>query len=341
MNTQKKMTVQPNLLKALNKTAIKRVLLHNTVATRVEISAMTGISQPTVNAIMSELVADHEVIEKGLAGSQGGRKAAVYELNQEYAHAVILMIRQSQLWYRVIDLASENCEEQVRPVLDGQDLLQTIVEVVTGMQTRYQNVQALVIGVPGSVDREGTVYAIPDIPEFEEFPLGKKLSSMLTIPVKIMNDMKATALGCVSRNRPESSNMVYLHVGNGLGAGLITDSQLLSGVSGFAGEIGFMQLGMDEYMLNRTFKGLLDQTGYDQVTRITANIISMLNPSLVVIGGNCAEKKLGNYIEADCKTRFPKKMIPQIEICEDAEKYYIRGLSRTAMELCSSDVRLA
>ena len=292
MNKQKKMTVQPNLLKALNRTAIKRVLLHNTAATRVEISAMTGISQPTVNAIISELVVDHEVIEKGLAGSQGGRKAAVYELNQAYAHAVILIIRQSQLWYRVIDLASESCEEQVQMVSDGQDLLQAIVDIVKSMQTSYQNLQAVVIGVPGSVDREETVYAIPDIPKFEGFPLGKKLSSMLAIPVNIVNDIKLTALGCVSRSRPESSNMVYLHVGNGLGAGLIMDSQLLSGVSGFAGEIGFMQLGIDEYMLNQSFTGLLDQTGYDQIARITVNMISMLNPSLVVIGGNCAEKKL-------------------------------------------------
>lgn len=340
MEGHSRLTVQPNLLKELNKTAIKRVLMQKAEATRVEISAMTGISQPTVNAIISELVSARIVVEKGLTGSSGGRKAAVYELNTAYAHAIVLVVEQSKLRYQVIDLVSNICEEHICPRTAKEDICRRIVQTVTELQASYDNVQALVIGVPGSVDQEGVVYAIPDIPEFEEFALGKTLASALSMQVKIMNDINATALGYVNKSYPESHHMIYLHVGNGLGAGLIADSRLLLGAGCFAGEIGFMQLGTDEYMLEETFHGQLEQSGYDKIARVTINLISLFNPSLVVIGGSCAEKKLCRYVETICSSRFPRKMMPKIEMCSDAENYYIQGLSRTAMELCNRDIRL-
>lgn len=337
---QKNLTVQPNLLKALNKTAIRKVLRQAGEATRVEISALTGISQPTVNAIISELTAEQMVIEKGLAGSNGGRKAAVYELNTAYAHAIVMIIEPTVLICKVIDLAANICEEQTIGLGTSDKITDVILYTTATIRKTYSNIQALLIGVPGSVNREGIIYAIPDIPELEGCALGKQLASELQVSVRVMNDINATALGYVSKGRAESSHMVYLHVGRGLGAGIIADSHLLQGAGCFAGEIGFMQLGKEECMLQESFINKLGTEGYDKIARVTINIISVINPSLVVLGGSCVDKKLCKYVRDACKPRFPQKMMPVIEMCEQAGMYYERGLSRAAMEICNQDIKL-
>lgn len=69
----------------------------------------------------------------------------------------------------------------------------------------------------------------------------ERLETDFRIPVSVINDANAAALGEVwlgaARGR---KNVVMLTIGTGVGGGIITDSRLLQGSSGFAGEIGHM-----------------------------------------------------------------------------------------------------
>jgi glucokinase-like ROK family protein len=81
---------------------------------------------------------------------------------------------------------------------------------------------------------------------FENFPLVHLIEERFGFPTTIENDARAAALGesmyGIARG---SRDLVYIHLGTGVGAGIIVDGQFVRGPSGTAGEIGHMMISPD------------------------------------------------------------------------------------------------
>jgi glucokinase len=96
------------------------------------------------------------------------------------------------------------------------------------------------LSVPGPIDHErGAILDPPNLPGWRDVPLRARMSEILGLPVRIENDANAAALaewhygagrGC--------SNLVYLTMSTGVGAGLILDGRLYRGHRGRASEFG-------------------------------------------------------------------------------------------------------
>ncbi len=90
---------------------------------------------------------------------------------------------------------------------------------------------------------KGVIQAPPNLPTWVDVPITTILEEAFRVPCFLENDANAGALaeywfgagrGCRS--------MVFLTTGTGLGAGLILDGRLYSGVTNAAGEIGHVRL---------------------------------------------------------------------------------------------------
>jgi glucokinase-like ROK family protein len=81
---------------------------------------------------------------------------------------------------------------------------------------------------------------------FENFPLVHLIEELFGIPTVIENDARAAALGeSMYGSARGSRDLVYIHLGTGVGAGIIVDGQFVRGPSGTAGEIGHMVIAPD------------------------------------------------------------------------------------------------
>jgi glucokinase len=81
---------------------------------------------------------------------------------------------------------------------------------------------------------------------FENFPLVHLLEERFGIPTVIENDARAAALGESMFGAARGSrDLVYIHIGTGVGAGIIVDGRFVRGPSGTAGEIGHMVISTD------------------------------------------------------------------------------------------------
>ena len=79
------------------------------------------------------------------------------------------------------------------------------------------------------------------VPGFENFPLVNLVEDDLKIPTVMDNSARASALGEILYGAARGSNdVVYVHLGTGVGGGIIVDGRLLHGVSSTAGEFGHM-----------------------------------------------------------------------------------------------------
>jgi len=101
---------------------------------------------------------------------------------------------------------------------------------------------ALGVGVAGQIDKiTGIVHRSPNLPEWQDVPLGARLRESLNLPVTVNNDVRVITWGEWQHGAGQGENdLVCLFVGTGVGGGVISHGQMLEGCSNTAGELGHL-----------------------------------------------------------------------------------------------------
>ena len=160
-----------------------------------------------------------------------------------------------------------------------------------------RSAQTACLAIAGDVDSErGRLRRAPNLPAFERFPLGEKLSRELSRPVEVHNDANMAAWGCyVLELKRRSPNLVVLTMGTGIGGGVVLGGRLMTGATGSAGEIGHIRVvpgGAEcrcgasgcleayagQYGIVRIARGLLEESG--RFSRLRPHLRS-LEPRLI------------------------------------------------------------
>ncbi|ACR80551.1 MULTISPECIES: ROK family protein [Kosmotoga] len=101
-------------------------------------------------------------------------------------------------------------------------------------------VLAIGIGSPGSIDRDsGKVLFSPNFPDWRDFPLASMIRKHTGLETFIENDANAFILGEWAFGKYKGSkHMIGLTIGTGIGSGVISHGQLITGHNGYAVELG-------------------------------------------------------------------------------------------------------
>lgn len=96
------------------------------------------------------------------------------------------------------------------------------------------------MGAPGPVDyANGILYNTVNLGWEDNFPLQKELEKVTGLPAAIDNDANCAALGEMWKGAGAGAkDLVCVTLGTGVGGGVITNGQIVQGISGAAGEIG-------------------------------------------------------------------------------------------------------
>jgi glucokinase len=121
-------------------------------------------------------------------------------------------------------------------------IARTAREAVRRAKLSWADISGIGIGAPGPMDpTTGVVYNPPNLPGWDEIPLGPRLSEALGVPVYVENDVNLGTLGEYALGAGQGTvDMVGIFVGTGVGGGLILDGKLRSGFRHAAGELGHM-----------------------------------------------------------------------------------------------------
>ena len=108
-------------------------------------------------------------------------------------------------------------------------------------------VHAIGIASPGPLDPyTGTILDTPNIPEWENFPVGPKLSEHFGVPVYLDNDANMAGLAEWQYGAGKGhDDLVYLTISTGIGGGVITGGRLLQGYRGMGAELGHVIVDAD------------------------------------------------------------------------------------------------
>jgi glucokinase len=100
------------------------------------------------------------------------------------------------------------------------------------------------VGLPGLVDvRNGIVRVLPNIPGWKDVPLKKLMEKKLGLRVQLENDVNMITLGEWKYGAGKGlTDVVFMTLGTGVGAGLILNGDIYRGPGFAAGEIGHAPL---------------------------------------------------------------------------------------------------
>lgn len=226
----------------LNKIKIIKNLYLKGANTASEICAEVGISLPTVNALLSDLMTSGEVIKHGRAESQGGRKPDLYRLAEDAFYVLSVDLSKFQANFALYSCNQTLAfpKESHKITLDNEKetfdhLCDLIDSYLKRTEIKPEKVIAIGISMPGLVDSVGGV-------NYTYLRFGKKslienLEERFSKKIYMENDARAMTLAEFKFGSDHShKNVLGIFVGWGIGLGIIIDGKLYQGASGFAGE---------------------------------------------------------------------------------------------------------
>ncbi|HEX7475125.1 MAG TPA: ROK family protein [Dehalococcoidales bacterium] len=134
--------------------------------------------------------------------------------------------------YRLID-----------PSKEPQAMIADIIDSVSiCLRESGQKAVALGIGIAGQIDKvNGIVRRSPNLPAWQDVPLGRQLADVLQIPVIVNNDARAITFGEWQFGAGRGvDDLVCLFVGTGIGGSVVAGGRLLEGCGNSAGELGHL-----------------------------------------------------------------------------------------------------
>ncbi len=233
-----------------NRERVTAALREAGVASRSELARRTGMSRTTVASIVSELEAAGVLVESEDgpgASPRGGRPPRRLSFSREAGVAIGIDFGKRHLRVAAADLSHAilaEAERQVRaedPAETGLDAAVGLVEeVMAGAGVTADQVVGVGLGLPGPIDlRSGRVGSSSILPGWVGVRAADELGTRLSLPVEVDNDANLGALAELHWGAAAGrSNVVYLKVSTGIGAGLVLDGRLFHGSGGMAGEIG-------------------------------------------------------------------------------------------------------
>ncbi len=232
-------------VRELNLRTVWRVIEQHAPISRAEISRATGISKPTVSAVLEDLLQIGLVVETADASRGFTYGAVFFKPRPEAAYAVAFDVGARHLRAALVGLdgaevvrSDAEVEGRTADSMIGA-AVELARELATAAEIAPEAVKHAVVGVPGVVDRhDGSVWEAANVPGMQGWAAREKFSAALQIPVTVENDINLAAHGEYARGSGGTADsFLFLSIGTGVGAGLVLGGNLVRGFKGAAGEL--------------------------------------------------------------------------------------------------------
>ncbi len=318
-------------LRELNRLRVIDALRQRGTASRSEIARHTGLSRTTVTTLVSDLQSRGLVVEQPFGDPQGrGRPPTLLRLDPSVGAVVGIHFDHRHLRVAVADLSSTVLAERwqgldvdhaATTALDAAaDLVEVVLEEAGIERSR---VVGAGVALSGPVDRDGTVGSTVILPGWEGLNAVDELTRRLDLQVSVDNDANLGALAEVSFGAGRGmSDVIYVMVASGVGAGIVLDGRLHRGVTGLAGELGHVRVRAEGAVCRCGNRGCLETVAS------TDAMLSLLRPAdgggasmgtltdLLVAGDigaqrvvNDAGREIGRVVAGLCNVLSPSGVI--------------------------------
>lgn len=236
-------TGDPEMAREINRSLILNILRERDLLSRADIARALDLSKVTVSTIVSNLIQDQLVEEKGAGNSleSGGRKPILLSLNSSRKYVIGVDIGTTNTVAATADLKGKHLQvtrRQTGDSLSVSRVLKQVQELIEQAirESGIDRAQILALGVSaaGIVNSiEGYIYFSPDF-DWKDVDIKSMLEQQTGFPVVVDNCTRTMTLGEQWYGRiQDARNVLYVNVGYGIGSALILNKHIYSNHSEF------------------------------------------------------------------------------------------------------------
>jgi glucokinase-like ROK family protein len=247
-NAKKKQRLKAPILVNSAEVEVMRALRRQGRISRTEISNITGWSKAKASQEIRSLVNKGYLVEVGEGISKGGRKPRLLRINDQLGYIAGIDIGATSLDIALADVTGlilRQCSEPTDVKLPPETVFgrcsKLLLNLLQTEKATPDQILGIGIGVPGPVNfARGVLVAPPLMPEWENFLIRDFFKK--TFPssfVVVDNDVNIMALGEQHAGEGISvDHFIFVKIGTGIGAGIISNGKIHRGSDGSAGDIG-------------------------------------------------------------------------------------------------------
>ena len=247
------LAARPALIRTMNEQLLLEYIRTAGPYSRADLARVSGLSKPTVSLALANLDRAGLVRLAGQRTGMPGRSALLYEVRPEAGFVLGLDIGLRYVRGAVADLMGVVRARASREVGSGEggvrdrigELVRLAEDLCAEAGITLASVTQTVVGSPGVYDRRRDVITLTGgLPGLDHPEALACLRESFGPRLAVENDVDAAALAerALGHGR-DVDDFAFVHVGTGIGMGLVLEGKLHRGVHGVAGEIAFMPLG--------------------------------------------------------------------------------------------------
>ena len=233
--------------------AVLNAVRSDRARTRPELARLLGLGRNVVTQRVAQLLQAGLVAEGVLGPSTGGRAPRKLRFRAEAGWILVAELGAASIAVAICDLHGQVIavrEEPAdvtagpEPVLEQVAALFDVVLAEQGQQGEPVQVWGIGVGLPGPVEfATGRPIAPPIMPGWDGYDVRGYLAERFNAPTWVDNDVNVLALGELRGGLAQGQrDVVYVKIGTGIGAGLVSGGRLHRGAQGCAGDIGHISI---------------------------------------------------------------------------------------------------
>jgi len=248
-----------HFVRQINEISVLRIIRDEGPISRSDVARKMSVSKVIIGGIVKRLLETNILFEigKGLSTTQGGRRPVMLEFNADAGLAIGIEVHLHRANILITNMNAEILHERTVKFQDNSNpeaILQRIVKAIqkmVGDPDKLGSILGVGLALPGLIDYEnGAILTSHSLKSWEGYPIKQFFEEALETNIYIENDVKAITLGEFHWGAgQDTKNLVYIWLGEGIGAGIIINGEIYRGITASAGEVGytlFAARGMNE-----------------------------------------------------------------------------------------------
>jgi glucokinase-like ROK family protein len=230
-----------------------------TAVTRPELVRTSGLGRTVITQRVADLMSYGLLAEGDLGPSTGGRAPRQLRFRCEAGRVLVAELGASSIAVGLTDLRGRLLAHREEPadIARGPEVLlprvEQLFDELLATEAGDSPLWGIGIGVPGPVEfATGRPIAPPIMPGWDGYPVRDRFAERHHVPVWVDNEVNLMALGELRGGLAQGArDFVYLKIGTGIGAGLVSEGTLHRGAQGCAGDVGHVAVVEDSTVVCR------------------------------------------------------------------------------------------
>ncbi|MGN6760310.1 MAG: ROK family protein [Leifsonia sp.] len=239
-----------SVLVAADAAELLAILRDGIPRTRAQLAETTGMARSTIASRIDLLAEAGLVAPAGDDVSSGGRPPSRIRFNPDSRVVIAIDLGATHGVVALANLAGTITASESRRlrIADGPlSVLDWALEVASELfiasGRQPEELIGVGVGVPGPVEHStGLPVNPPIMPGWDRFDIPGYIRRVFDVPVLVDNDVNLLALGEQTLMWPDETDLLYIKVATGVGAGIISGGRLQRGALGSAGDLGHVRV---------------------------------------------------------------------------------------------------